>query len=172
MSIWVPGRFGFTNKVSTCSIVVKLRDLGWGKELDFLGEEGIETMSKLPVVRQSTKLTEGGKYNPYSRITPNRVVFPQPHVPARFTARRDMAATHGRCTCATASLGISRTSSRTKCLLFERTLGHAFEQVRVTRSRGRVRDSRSHTARLVTNHADVTRRASHCARRPNSATLS
>lgn len=69
MSIWVPGSFTFTNKVSTCSIVVKLRDLGWGKELNFLGEEGIETMSKLPVVRQSTKLTEGGEYDPYSRIS-------------------------------------------------------------------------------------------------------
>lgn len=32
--------------------------------MDFLGEEGIETMSKLPVVRQSTRLTEGGKYDP------------------------------------------------------------------------------------------------------------
>lgn len=57
-------------------------------------------------------------------------------------------------------------------VLFERTLaGRAFEQGAKDTER-RVRLSRSHTVRLVTNHADVTHRAFHCARRPNSATLS
>ncbi|EIW59894.1 uncharacterized protein TRAVEDRAFT_71786 [Trametes versicolor FP-101664 SS1] len=41
------------------AILDRLRDAGWGKELDFMGAEGIETMSDMPVVRQSTKLTNG-----------------------------------------------------------------------------------------------------------------
>ncbi|OJT13653.1 hypothetical protein TRAPUB_9752 [Trametes pubescens] len=41
------------------SILAKLRDTGWGKELDFLGAEGIENMSDMPVVRQPAKLTPG-----------------------------------------------------------------------------------------------------------------
>ncbi|KAI0371224.1 hypothetical protein BV20DRAFT_1017169 [Pilatotrama ljubarskyi] len=40
-------------------IVLRLREGGWNEELDFIGEDGIEKMSKFPVVRQSSKLTEG-----------------------------------------------------------------------------------------------------------------
>ncbi|EIW59875.1 uncharacterized protein TRAVEDRAFT_47177 [Trametes versicolor FP-101664 SS1] len=40
-------------------ILARLRDSDWKIELDFLGDEGIETLSNMPVVRQSTKLTEG-----------------------------------------------------------------------------------------------------------------
>ncbi|KAI0367577.1 hypothetical protein BV20DRAFT_1123395 [Pilatotrama ljubarskyi] len=40
-------------------IILRLRESGWDKELDFMGEEGIEEMSNFPVVRQSSKLTEG-----------------------------------------------------------------------------------------------------------------
>ncbi|KAI0675567.1 hypothetical protein C8Q78DRAFT_332361 [Trametes maxima] len=40
-------------------IMARVLENGWEKELAFLGEEGIKTMSKLPVVRQSSKLTEG-----------------------------------------------------------------------------------------------------------------
>ncbi|KAI0675563.1 hypothetical protein C8Q78DRAFT_331913 [Trametes maxima] len=40
-------------------IKARLLESGWGKELDFIGAKGIEAMSKLPVVRQSSKLTEG-----------------------------------------------------------------------------------------------------------------
>lgn len=47
------------------SILDRLRDAGWGKELDFMGAKGIETMSDMPVVRKSTKLTTGGKYASY-----------------------------------------------------------------------------------------------------------
>lgn len=43
------------------SILARLRDSDWKIELDFLGDEGIETLSNMPVVRQSTKLTEGCK---------------------------------------------------------------------------------------------------------------
>ncbi|KAI0641988.1 hypothetical protein C8Q79DRAFT_918678 [Trametes meyenii] len=42
-------------------IKARLWEDGWGKELDFIGAKGIEAMSKLPVVRQSSKLTEGGE---------------------------------------------------------------------------------------------------------------
>ncbi|EIW59895.1 uncharacterized protein TRAVEDRAFT_47198 [Trametes versicolor FP-101664 SS1] len=42
------------------AILVKLRDAGWGKDLDFMGEQGLDAMYKMPVVRQSSKLTEGG----------------------------------------------------------------------------------------------------------------
>ncbi|KAI0348764.1 hypothetical protein OH77DRAFT_1491384, partial [Trametes cingulata] len=40
-------------------IVLRLRESGWDKELDFMGEDGIEEMSTFPIVRQSSKLTEG-----------------------------------------------------------------------------------------------------------------
>ncbi|KAI0367560.1 hypothetical protein BV20DRAFT_949943 [Pilatotrama ljubarskyi] len=43
-------------------IVSRLRSSGWEKEIDFMGEVGIATMADLPVVRQSSKLTEGGDY--------------------------------------------------------------------------------------------------------------
>lgn len=48
-----------------CSILVKLKDAGWGEDLDFMGKQGLDTMSKMPVVRQSSKLTEGGTYTIY-----------------------------------------------------------------------------------------------------------
>ncbi|KAH9851976.1 hypothetical protein C2E23DRAFT_216349 [Lenzites betulinus] len=41
------------------SILVRLRGAGWGPELDFLGEEDVNKIAKMPVVRQSCKLTEG-----------------------------------------------------------------------------------------------------------------
>ncbi|KAL1940707.1 hypothetical protein VTO73DRAFT_7748 [Trametes versicolor] len=41
------------------AIVVNLREAGWDKEVDFLGARGMEAMSNLPVVRQSSKLTAG-----------------------------------------------------------------------------------------------------------------
>lgn len=55
--------------VPYCSILVKLRDAGWGKDLDFMGKQGLDTMSKMPVIRQSSKLTEGGTYNFHSTLT-------------------------------------------------------------------------------------------------------
>ncbi|KAI0794324.1 hypothetical protein C8Q74DRAFT_569919 [Fomes fomentarius] len=39
-------------------IVACLRETGWEKEIDFLGTDGLEKMSRLPVVRRSVKLTE------------------------------------------------------------------------------------------------------------------
>ncbi|KAH9851959.1 hypothetical protein C2E23DRAFT_215301 [Lenzites betulinus] len=41
------------------TILVRLRDAGWGPELDFLGEDDVNKIAKMPVVRQSCKLTEG-----------------------------------------------------------------------------------------------------------------
>ncbi|KAI0741390.1 hypothetical protein C8Q80DRAFT_1194171 [Daedaleopsis nitida] len=38
-------------------IVQRLRDSGWDKEIDFIGEGGLWQMASLPVVRQSSKLT-------------------------------------------------------------------------------------------------------------------
>lgn len=55
--------------VPYCSILAKLRDAGWGKDLDFMGEQGLDTMYKMPVVRQSSKLTEGGTYTSHSAHT-------------------------------------------------------------------------------------------------------
>lgn len=43
------------------SILVRLRGTGWEKDVDFMREGQLEIMSNLPVVRQSSKLTEGGK---------------------------------------------------------------------------------------------------------------
>ncbi|KAI0644904.1 hypothetical protein C8Q79DRAFT_912592, partial [Trametes meyenii] len=40
-------------------IVARLRENGWDKELEYLEKHGMNGMSKLPVVRQSSKLTEG-----------------------------------------------------------------------------------------------------------------
>ncbi|KAM5534511.1 hypothetical protein V8D89_011843 [Ganoderma adspersum] len=40
------------------AIIKKLKETGWEKDLLFLGERGVNQMSRLPVVRQSTKLTE------------------------------------------------------------------------------------------------------------------
>ncbi|TBU45399.1 hypothetical protein BD309DRAFT_1079352 [Dichomitus squalens] len=42
------------------AILELLKETGWKKELDFLGKYGLEKMSRLPVVRQSTKLTDKG----------------------------------------------------------------------------------------------------------------
>ncbi|OJT13655.1 hypothetical protein TRAPUB_9754 [Trametes pubescens] len=50
---------GDTRQQRFDAILVKLRDAGWGKELDYMGKQGLETMFKMPVVRQSSKLTEG-----------------------------------------------------------------------------------------------------------------
>lgn len=44
------------------SILVRLRETGWGKEVDYLGKEGLDTMRRMPVLRQSSKLTDGGEY--------------------------------------------------------------------------------------------------------------
>ncbi|OJT02469.1 hypothetical protein TRAPUB_7036 [Trametes pubescens] len=41
------------------TIISRLREAGWAREIDFLNEAGLDAMSKLPVVRQSSKLTEG-----------------------------------------------------------------------------------------------------------------
>ncbi|OJT02474.1 hypothetical protein TRAPUB_7041 [Trametes pubescens] len=41
------------------TIIVRLRNAGWDKEVDFLSAEELYAMSMLPVVRQSSKLTEG-----------------------------------------------------------------------------------------------------------------
>ncbi|KAH9857882.1 hypothetical protein C2E23DRAFT_718879 [Lenzites betulinus] len=41
------------------AILARLRDAGWGPELDFLGDYGIYKMSIMPIVRQSAKLTQG-----------------------------------------------------------------------------------------------------------------
>ncbi|KAM5534510.1 hypothetical protein V8D89_011842 [Ganoderma adspersum] len=46
--------------VSLRKIVKRLMETGWEKDLDFLGPYGLERMSRLPVVRQSGKLTEKG----------------------------------------------------------------------------------------------------------------
>lgn len=43
------------------SIVKRLMETGWEKDLNFLGPYGLERMSRLPVVRQSGKLTEKGR---------------------------------------------------------------------------------------------------------------
>ncbi|EIW59897.1 uncharacterized protein TRAVEDRAFT_20163 [Trametes versicolor FP-101664 SS1] len=40
----------------------ELRSTDWQKELDFMHPWDIKTMSNMPVVRQSSKLTDGGKY--------------------------------------------------------------------------------------------------------------
>ncbi|KAI0630484.1 hypothetical protein C8Q77DRAFT_1063124 [Trametes polyzona] len=40
------------------AIVDRLRECGWEKELDFMGATGLDIVSKMPVVRQSSKLTE------------------------------------------------------------------------------------------------------------------
>ncbi|EJF64361.1 hypothetical protein DICSQDRAFT_178812 [Dichomitus squalens LYAD-421 SS1] len=42
------------------AILRLLEETGWKKELDYLGEDGLQKMSRLPVVRQSTKLTDKG----------------------------------------------------------------------------------------------------------------
>lgn len=47
-------------------IIERLKEVGWDKELTFLGDSGIATMSKLPIVRQSSKLTEGGECSAYT----------------------------------------------------------------------------------------------------------
>ncbi len=39
-------------------------ETGWKEDLDFLGPYGLERMSRLPVVRQSAKLTENGELPP------------------------------------------------------------------------------------------------------------
>ncbi|KAI0730881.1 hypothetical protein C8Q76DRAFT_669579 [Earliella scabrosa] len=41
-----------------CEIVTRLRRTGWKKELDYLGEDGIQDIAMLPGMRQSAKLTE------------------------------------------------------------------------------------------------------------------
>ncbi|KAI0831906.1 hypothetical protein BC628DRAFT_1350483 [Trametes gibbosa] len=41
------------------AILKRLEDIGWGPELDFLGDDGLDNMALMPVVRQSTKLTQG-----------------------------------------------------------------------------------------------------------------
>ncbi|KAI1796802.1 hypothetical protein LXA43DRAFT_879509 [Ganoderma leucocontextum] len=51
-------RNGRTERFSV--IVEKLKETGWEKDLDFLGPNGLEKMSRLPVVRQSVKLTDKG----------------------------------------------------------------------------------------------------------------
>ncbi|KAI1790226.1 hypothetical protein LXA43DRAFT_891288 [Ganoderma leucocontextum] len=51
-------RDGRTERFS--AIVEKLNETGWEKDLDFLDPEGLEKMSRLPVVRQSAKLTDKG----------------------------------------------------------------------------------------------------------------
>ncbi|KAI0667087.1 hypothetical protein C8Q78DRAFT_1056442 [Trametes maxima] len=40
-------------------IISRLRANGWDKELEYLGEYGVNEMFKLPIVRQSSKLTDG-----------------------------------------------------------------------------------------------------------------
>lgn len=47
------------------SIVAKLGAAGWQQDLDFLGVEGLADMANMPVVRQSSKLTEGGMFSSY-----------------------------------------------------------------------------------------------------------
>ncbi|KAM5534525.1 hypothetical protein V8D89_011857 [Ganoderma adspersum] len=42
------------------AIVKKLMETGWAKDLDYLGPEGLEKMSRLPVVKQPAKLTDKG----------------------------------------------------------------------------------------------------------------
>lgn len=51
------------------SILARLRETGWGKEVDYLGKEGLDTMRRMPVLRQSSKLTDGGEYALYSMPT-------------------------------------------------------------------------------------------------------
>ncbi|PIL24846.1 hypothetical protein GSI_12732 [Ganoderma sinense ZZ0214-1] len=51
-------RNGRTERFS--AIIKKLKETGWEKELDFLGPDGLEKMSCMPVVRQSAKLTKKG----------------------------------------------------------------------------------------------------------------
>ncbi|KAL1940717.1 hypothetical protein VTO73DRAFT_7758 [Trametes versicolor] len=41
------------------AILVRLRHSDWKKELEFLGDEGVEALANLPLIRLSTKLTEG-----------------------------------------------------------------------------------------------------------------
>lgn len=52
-----------TNIHLAIRIVARLRKSGWDQEVDFLGDEGRKILSDFPVVRQSSRLTEGGEYD-------------------------------------------------------------------------------------------------------------
>ncbi|KAI0829124.1 hypothetical protein BC628DRAFT_1362651 [Trametes gibbosa] len=49
--------FRFTD-VPDDSILERLKDIGWGPEVEFLGRDGLAQMAALPGVRRSTKLTQ------------------------------------------------------------------------------------------------------------------
>ena len=53
-TMWLPATIA--NQVTR--IVTRLRRTGWKKELDYLGEDGIQEIAMLPGMRQSAKLTE------------------------------------------------------------------------------------------------------------------
>ncbi|KAI0630483.1 hypothetical protein C8Q77DRAFT_1133312 [Trametes polyzona] len=55
-------RIGVLDNARMCrfeAIVTRLRGSGWAPELDFIGTSGLEEMSRMPLVRVSSKLTEG-----------------------------------------------------------------------------------------------------------------
>ena len=53
-----------------------MRDEGWGKEIEFLGEEEFgKRMYEVPGVKQGAKSEEEGRHSPPNAITPLRVSF-------------------------------------------------------------------------------------------------
>ncbi|KAI0630474.1 hypothetical protein C8Q77DRAFT_1133246 [Trametes polyzona] len=84
------------------AICARLRESEWSPELEFMGTAGLNTMSNLPVVRQSSKLTEGAwrkvmvVLEPFLEETRAKRLRAEQHAAfrARFAALEDVIASH------------------------------------------------------------------------------
>ncbi|EIW59896.1 uncharacterized protein TRAVEDRAFT_71787 [Trametes versicolor FP-101664 SS1] len=83
-------------------ILDRLREAGWGKEVDYLGKEGLDIMRRMPVLRQSSKLTDGAWQKVFAVLDKflettreNRINHEyRENLRARFEALEEAIATH------------------------------------------------------------------------------